>query len=556
MAAQICWLLPTLMNLGAVCKVLGISLADKKSPTSEFSIKRGLRQGDSLSPFLFILVMEGLHCAISIAVSSGLVQGIKISSSDIILSHLFYVDDVIITTDWNSNDLDNIIRVFHVFYLASGLKINIHKSNIYGVGVSNEDVSSIARASGCASGSFPLTCLGLPIGSNMSRISNWQPLIDWFQLRLSSWKANFLSIGGRLTLIKSVLGSLGIYYLSIFKAPELVLKDLERSRASFFWGSSIDNKKMAWIKWPNILSSFDNGGLNIGSLKSFNLALLQKWRWRMFCFPNTLWVKIIKAFHGKEGGFDSHGCSFNGTWSKIIGTSNYLHSNGIIPLNSLRFRVGCGTSIRFWKDIWIEESPLCTRKTVEVVDDTGMLSCSDFRSLVTKDKVVTTMLLSRKSFRRVKIPARAIAELALFLQRLNPFIAVNDPSKVTSGIPLLAFDDGGGIAGGGNDGTVNDGGSDGDLQMVMVMMDGDGLNLFERRNGNLSSRMDDRGSMDRWCLGWVGCRCSLALAVHHSLMDPFQMEPLLRRPPMRTSGSLLRVSSSGPWSVSQGGSTT
>ncbi|GKF59387.1 hypothetical protein Tco_0176173, partial [Tanacetum coccineum] len=114
--------------------------------------------------------MEGLHCAISIAVSSGLVQGIKISSSDIILSHLFYVDDVIITTDWNSNDLDNIIHVFHVFYLASGLKINIHKSNIYGVGVSNEDVSSVARASGCASGSFPLTYLGLPIGSNMSRI--------------------------------------------------------------------------------------------------------------------------------------------------------------------------------------------------------------------------------------------------------------------------------------------------------------------------------------------------------------------------------------------------
>ncbi|GJT95773.1 RNA-directed DNA polymerase, eukaryota, reverse transcriptase zinc-binding domain protein [Tanacetum coccineum] len=135
-------------------------------------------KGDPLSPFLFILVMEGLYCAISTAVTSGLVRGIKISSSDIILSHLFYVDDVIITTDWSSNDLDNIIRVFHVFYLVSGLKINMHKSNICGVGVSNEDVSSMARASGCASGSFPLMYLGLPIGFNMSRINNWQPLID------------------------------------------------------------------------------------------------------------------------------------------------------------------------------------------------------------------------------------------------------------------------------------------------------------------------------------------------------------------------------------------
>nr|GEZ14506.1 RNA-directed DNA polymerase, eukaryota [Tanacetum cinerariifolium] len=227
--------------------------------------------------------------------------------------------------DSSSNDLDNIIRVFYVFYLASGLKINMHKSNIYGVGVSNEDVSSMSRDSGCASGSFPLMFLGLPIGSNMSRINNWKPLIDRFHSRLSSWKANLLSIGGRLTLIKSVLGSLGIYYLSIFKAPELVLKDLERSRASFFWGSTIDNKKMAWIKWSNILPSFDKGGLNIGSLKSFNFALLQKRRWRMFHFPNSLWVKIIKAFHGSEGGFDSHGCSFNGTWSKFIGTYNRLY---------------------------------------------------------------------------------------------------------------------------------------------------------------------------------------------------------------------------------------
>ena len=106
----------------------------------------------------------------------------------------------------------------------------------------------------CASGIVPFTYLGLPIGSNMNLVANWQIMIDRFRGKLSTWKANMLSIGGRLTLIKAVLGSLGIYYMSIFKCPESVLKSLEYIWASFFWGGSGDQKKMAWIKWDNILA--------------------------------------------------------------------------------------------------------------------------------------------------------------------------------------------------------------------------------------------------------------------------------------------------------------
>ncbi|PWA52848.1 reverse transcriptase domain, Reverse transcriptase zinc-binding domain protein [Artemisia annua] len=331
------------------------------SPTSEFPIKRGLRQGDPLSPFLFIIVMEGLHIALQNAVGSGLIRGSKVGDSGLIISHLFYADDVVITSEWNSQDMDNIIRVLHVFYLASGLKLNIAKSNLYGIGVSLEEIEDMAHASGCAPGIVPFTYLGLPIGSNMNSIMNWQPLIDRFHQKLSSWKANLLSIGGRLTLIKAVLGSLGIYYLSIFKCPESVLKILESIRASFFWGGSRDHKKMSWIKWDNILASYDKGGLNIGSLKAFNFALLQKWRWRLVTSPNSLWVRVVKAIHGDDTGIDLKGCIFNGTWANIVKSYSMLQSKDIIPMHTLRHKVGNGSSIRFWKDNWIGNGSLSSK---------------------------------------------------------------------------------------------------------------------------------------------------------------------------------------------------
>ncbi|GJW99920.1 hypothetical protein Tco_0183834 [Tanacetum coccineum] len=156
-------------------------------------------------------------------------------------------------------------------------QINIQKSNVYGIGVSDAVVSSIASNSGCASESFSFTYLGLPIGSNMILTSSCQVLLDRFQSKLYSWKANLFSIGGRHTLIKVVLGSLGIYYFSIFKVPENVVNSLERSQAMFFRGSH-EARKLAWIKWKNVLSSYDIGGLNIGGLKAFNLSIIQKWR--------------------------------------------------------------------------------------------------------------------------------------------------------------------------------------------------------------------------------------------------------------------------------------
>ncbi|GJY86489.1 retrovirus-related pol polyprotein from transposon TNT 1-94 [Tanacetum coccineum] len=159
----------------------------------------------------------------------------------------------------------------------------------------------------------------------------WQLLIDRFRGKLSTWKANLLSIGGRLTLIKAVLGNLGIYYMSIFKCPECVLKTLESIRASFFWGGNGDQKKMAWIKWDNILASFEKGGLS------------------------------IRTIHGVDAGIDLKWCKSRGTWANIVASYSMLHSRDIIPLHTLQHKVGNGSSIRFWKDNWVGNGPLNMR---------------------------------------------------------------------------------------------------------------------------------------------------------------------------------------------------
>ncbi|GJZ80826.1 putative RNA-directed DNA polymerase, eukaryota, reverse transcriptase zinc-binding domain protein [Tanacetum coccineum] len=189
-----------------------------------------MRQGDTLSPFLFIIVMEGLHMTLNENLAANMFHGVTIGSSGIHLSHLFYADVVIILSDWNQNDMENIIRILNIFYIASVLKINIHKSNIFGVRIMRSFL--------------------------------------WLHVRCEP--------GGRLTLIKSVLGSLGIYYLSIFKVPEIVVKSLESLRVAFFWGGHEHTKKIAWVKSSNTLASLDKGGFGAGSLKAFNKALLLK----------------------------------------------------------------------------------------------------------------------------------------------------------------------------------------------------------------------------------------------------------------------------------------
>ncbi|GJV25458.1 RNA-directed DNA polymerase, eukaryota [Tanacetum coccineum] len=296
------------------------------SPSSEFQFYCGLKQGDPLAPYLFLLVMESLHLSVSRAIEAGIFKGIKIDST-LNLSHLFYADDVVFIGEWSPSNLSGITNILHCFSLLSGLSINLKKSNLLGVGVRSEYVKDAAV--------------------NLGKL----------KARLSNWKLKTLSVGGRLTLLKSVLGSTPIYNLSIYKAPKSVLHSMESLRRNFFNGSQCNERKIAWIKWTTTLASKKNGGLGISSLYALNRALLFKWVWRFISRDNSLWCRLILSMHGSK--LPSSSPFWYSTWLSIIREIHSLKDRGVDLVSHCRIHVGNGLRTNFWKEVWIGDNPLC-----------------------------------------------------------------------------------------------------------------------------------------------------------------------------------------------------
>ena len=106
-------------------------------------------------------------------------------------------------------------RLLWCFRLLSGLNINFGKSKVYQVGAEEECARHMSAIMGCRMDQIPFSYLGMPLGANPKRFSTWDPVIRRVKDRLALWQRKFLSLGGRVTLIKSVLNSLPLYYLSI-----------------------------------------------------------------------------------------------------------------------------------------------------------------------------------------------------------------------------------------------------------------------------------------------------------------------------------------------------
>nr|CAN77770.1 hypothetical protein VITISV_044337 [Vitis vinifera] len=267
-----------------------------------FSSTKGFRQRDPLSPYLFVLGMEVLDALIRRAVAGGFLSGCSIRGGrrpTLNISHLFFADDIVVFCEANKEHLTHLSWILFWFEAASSLRINLAKSEIIPVGVV-EEIDELATELGCRVGSLPSQYLGLPLGAPNKAHSVWDGVEERMRGRLALWKRQYISKSGRITLIKSILTSMPIYQMSLFRMPKTVARRLEKVQRDFLWGEGNLERKAHLVNWEVVCADKNKGGLGLRKLALLNKALLGKWIWRFAFDKDNLWKQVIMAKYGQE----------------------------------------------------------------------------------------------------------------------------------------------------------------------------------------------------------------------------------------------------------------
>ena len=192
----------------------------------------------------------------------------------------------------------------------------------------------------------------------MNRRSAWKPVLEKIQKRLALWKAKILSRAGRLTLIKSVLNSLPVYYMSMFKLPKSVAQEIVGLQRKFFWSGSTGEKPgCPRIRWSDIELPKEMGGLGVGNIMHKNLILLFKWWWRFSEVDNSLWKRILISVHdinGLKASSDAFHKVKGGTWAHLLSSDADTSKMTSIIEEGIYIKIGKGNSVRFWHNKWCD----------------------------------------------------------------------------------------------------------------------------------------------------------------------------------------------------------
>ena len=238
---------------------------------------RGIRQGDPLSPYLFLFCANILSCALINQEQIGNLKGLKIGRSAPPLSHLLFVDDSFIFFKIDKNTPTIIQQNLAWYCCLSGQSINLEKSELFcSPNLPLRQQNNLALQLGVKLVDKLGRYLGINFELRGNRISDFQELIHKVSGKLQGWTAKLLSQAGRLTLINSVLHSIPIYNFSVFKAPQAICTKLDSIINAFWWGHDISQKKLHLTHWDTLIKPKHMGGLGIKKFGLMNKALISK----------------------------------------------------------------------------------------------------------------------------------------------------------------------------------------------------------------------------------------------------------------------------------------
>lgn len=250
-----------------------------------FKGARGLRQGDPLSPLLFVICAEYL--------SRLLLKNSKLPSFQfhpkcqvLNITHVAFADDIILLSKGDIASVQILMDSLEVFKNCSGLHVSAPKSNIFCGGIDAEMKTNLANITQFSPGSFPFTYLGVPISSQKLKICEFAPLLDKIAAYMNVWTGKNLSYAGKLELIRSVVQGIEGFWLAIIPAPTGVLKTIDGMCRRFLW----KGKK---VRWKHCCTPKEEGGLGLKDMQAWNDSFMCKLLWRITSKKDSLWIKWV-----------------------------------------------------------------------------------------------------------------------------------------------------------------------------------------------------------------------------------------------------------------------
>ncbi|KAL9663675.1 hypothetical protein QQ045_019066 [Rhodiola kirilowii] len=313
--------------------------------TEFFTPQRGLRQGDPLSPYLFIICTEWLSHKLRVLHANGLLKGLSIARSAPVITHLFFADDSLLLFE-ATDAAPSIIRGLLTEYeCLAGQKVNYTKSEL----VLSPNACARIKQSFLSSLSVPIVeghqrYLGLPLHLGRRISDNFLHLMDRAHAKSKPWYTSSLSCGGREVLIKSVLLSIPQYQMQCYRIPKGVLEKYQSLVRQFWWSAKKHIPAMHWIKYSILCQPKETGGLGFRDLHLLNKALLAKQGWRIFSQPNLLLSKVMQARYFKNSDIFSASIGHRPSqcWRSIHGALDVLRTGSSIDSNGTRTWLSSG----------------------------------------------------------------------------------------------------------------------------------------------------------------------------------------------------------------------